>query len=138
MPVVATTVAVLGQDVDMPVVATTGRCSSRTMSLTCPLVCRQCCGPDVAENCGFPHLQFLTRWRMSLLHVLGGAAGSALAVVDVPVTMQRRCCLAHLRCLRFISLRQLRTVQLCNRDGYACSSALGLPVVADVAAKKVF
>ena len=32
---------------------------------------------------------------MSLLSVLGGAAGTVLVVVDVPVTMQRRCCLAN-------------------------------------------
>ena len=32
-----------------------------------------------------------------MLSVLGGAAGTVLVVVDVPVTMQRRCCLANSR-----------------------------------------
>ena len=78
----------------MPVVATTGAVLG---SLTCPLVCRQCWGPDVQQTVVFHSCSFRQGGRCPCCQVLGGAAGSALAVVDVPVIMQRRCCLAHLK-----------------------------------------
>ena len=91
-------------------------CSSWTRLSSCPL--REDSARVQTCRKPFPQWQFSTRWPMSLLSVLGGAAGTVLAFVDVPVTMQRRCCLANSRGASDSVRRQSQwTFLLCNRDG---------------------
>ena len=68
-----------------------------------PVACRQCWGPDVQKTVVVHSSSFRQGGRCPCYQVLGGAAGSALAVMVVPVIVQRRRVWRHWMCLRFSS-----------------------------------
>ena len=91
-----------------------------------PVACRQCWGPDVQKTVVFHRSSVRQGGRCPCFQVLGGAAGSALAVMVVPVIMQRRSVLRHWMCLRFSSSPECADTPVRSETGQLVLVAIGL------------
>ena len=105
-----------------------------------PVACRSCWGPSRrGKNCGVPQLQFSTRWPMSLLSGARRCRRCSSCGCGRPCDRAETVLSRTLKGASDSVHRALWGHSSCATEtGARAVSALGLPVMADVAAMKVF